>query len=287
MKQKRLIFLATIIIAFYSCDEIDNPLVFSENEFRFDLYESYEFSEIEQTGKNVLVEDFTAHQCGNCPPAAVIAETLVSDFEGKVIALAIHAGNLAVTSDEYNRDWTCEEGDVFWSQLDFQANPIGRINRKVDSGDFYSPGQWSAIVTEELQEPTPLELQIHTDIVEYPDSTHLNIHVFGQYFSNDVVGENRLAILISESHLFGDQLDYSQDPEHIFNYEFNHMLRGSINGAEGLAVISNPNSGDTFQSDFTLTWDSNLDVSNSHIIAVVSDENGYIINCLSKDDLTD
>lgn len=286
MKRSTLAF-ATLIIAFSSCDEIDNPLIFSENEFRIDLYEVHEFDEIEPSGKNVLVEDFTAHQCGNCPSAAVLAETLVNENGGKVFALAIHAGNLAVTSSDYTTDWTSEEGDLFWSQLDFKANPIGRINRKFDSGDFYSTGEWSSLVDEELQEPTPLELQIHTDIVEYLDSTHLNIHVFGQYFSNDVVGENRLAILISESHLFGDQLDYSQDPEHVFNYEFNHMLRGSINGAEGLAVISNPNQGDTFQSDFTLKWDSNLDISNSQIIAVVSDENGYIINCISKDDLTD
>ena len=100
---------------------------------------------------------------------------------GRVCALAIHAGNLAGTNDEYQTDWTCEEGDLFWSQLDFQANPIGRINRFENPGDFYSPSEWAALVETEMNVETPLELQMH--VVWESEFGHLNIHVHGQYFS--------------------------------------------------------------------------------------------------------
>ena len=45
-----------------------------------------------------------------------------------VIPLGIHAGDLANTNDNYPTDWTCEESVVFWNDLAFQVNPVGRVN---------------------------------------------------------------------------------------------------------------------------------------------------------------
>jgi len=274
------LLLASIILFCTSCDVIDDPTIEFEGAYDEETYGPPPVITVtEQTGKNVLVEDFTAHQCGNCPQAAVIAEELVENGGGKVCALAIHAGNLAITNEEYPTDWTCEEGNAFWDQLDFQANPLGRVNRMDDPGDYFSPEEWSDLVSLELEKYTPVELAIETEW--HPNLNHLNIHVYGEYFSDEIPGEHRLSILISESHLIGDQLDYSQDPQHVVNYEFNHLLRSSLTGHEGLTVISNPISGDSFQSDFTFAWeDDNLNINNCEIVAIVSDENGSIINCL-------
>ena len=107
----------------------------------------------------------------------------------------------------------------------------------------------------------------------------MNIHVHGQYFEN-TTGDHRLSILITESHLIGDQLDYLSEPEHITDYEFNHLLRGSVSGAEGLVVISDAQDGDHFQSDFTFNWNEEWVYENCHLIAIVSDEDGYILNSL-------
>jgi len=282
MKRTSL-FLATLILAFSSCDELEDPVIPFNGGFNTELYgEPPVFAVTEQTGKNVLVEDFTAHQCGNCPDAAVIAEELMATNPSRVCALAIHAGNLAVTNDEYQTDWTCEEGDVFWSQLDFLANPIGRINRYEVPGDFYAPTEWAALIETEMQVETPLELQMQ---VEWkPEYGHLNIHVHGQYFSDIVSGNHNLSVLISESHLFSDQLYYvdgnPNNAIHIYDYEFNHLLRGSVTGANGLAVITDPVDGDNFQSDFSYSWNNEWVLENSYVLAIVSDENGYIINCL-------
>ena len=275
---KRVFYFLAITLSIASCDVIDDPIVPFEGGYRSDLYgDPPMFTVTEQTGKNVLVEDFTAHQCGNCPPAAVIAEDIMDANPGRVFTVAIHAGNLAETSDVYPSDWTCTEGDDFWDQLIGPANPVGRINRNEGLENYFPITLWDDIVETELNVETPVEIQVETSW--HSNAGHLNIHVHGQYFENST-GDHRLSILITESHLIGDQLDYSSDPEHITDYEFNHLLRGSVSGAEGLVVISDAQDGDHFQSDFTFNWNEEWVYENCHLIAIVSDEDGYILNSL-------
>ena len=273
------IAVITACILFPSCDVIEDPIVPFYGNYNTEVYGTPPvFPLAIPTGKNVLVEDFTAHQCGNCPPAAVIAESLAESNPGRVFPLAIHAGNLAITNDSYPIDWTNEDGNLFWEQLDFQANPLGRINRTGGTGNFFSPSEWSAEVASELISETPLQLQIKT--FWHPGDGNLNIHVNGQ-FTNDLQGECRLAILFSESELIGDQLYYGNDPEHITDYQFDHMLMGSVTGAEGLVVIDDAIQGDEFQSDYTFIWNPEWIFENSSILVVASSENGEVVNCLS------
>ena len=282
MKKISLI-LATIIITFSSCDKLEDPVIPSW-AFETDLYgDPPVFTVTELTGKNVLVEDFTAHQCGNCPDAAVLAEELMENNPGRVFPVAIHEGTLAATNDEYPTDWTTVEGEVFWDQINGFANPVGRINRFSSQSDYYAPSEWADLVLTEMSTETTVELQIQ---VEWkPEFGHLNVHVHGHYFSDQVGGEHNLSVLILESHIISDQLYYDGNPNnpiHIYDYEFNHILRGSVTGALGLPVISNPVNGDSFQSDYSYSWNDNWVIENSQVIAIVSDENGYVLNCLGQ-----
>ena len=59
------------------------------------------------------------------------------------------------------------------------------------------------------------------------------VHVHTTWFE-DLEGQARLALLVSENHLFGPQLYYGNDPEYVADYEFEHLLRGSLTGAKGL-----------------------------------------------------
>lgn len=282
MKPYTILFLALLsgFFAITSCDIIEEPIVPFTGGYNMELYgEPPVFTAAITEGKNVLVEDFTAHQCGNCPPAAEIAEGLAELNPDRVFPMAIHAGNLAFTNEEYPTDWTNEESNTFWDQLDFQANPLGRINRYGGSGNFFSPSEWSDKVSEELVTETPLQIQIKTFWFPNAGNGQLNIHINGQ-FDGTQDGDASLAILFLESNLIGDQLDYTSNPEHITDYEFNHTLRGSVTGAEGLVVISDAIAGDMFQSDFTINWNSEWVFENSSILAVVTDESGEVINCL-------
>jgi hypothetical protein len=260
-----------------ACDIIDNPVV-PFNSYETDLYgEPPVFDPAIQSLKNVLVEDFTGHQCGNCPVAAVIAEALAEANPENVFPLAIHAGSYALTSIDYPTDWTCEEGYDLFNQLAFQANPLGRVNRKGGTENYLAPTEWGEVVEEELALSCPLTVQVqHSWELE---NGHLNIHVNGQFFG-PFAGNNRLSVLITESGLIGDQLDYESNPSHVEYYEFNHLLRGSVSGAHGLVVISDAETGNSFQSDFTINWNNEWIPENSSLIAVVSNEDGYVVTCL-------
>ena len=133
------------------------------------------------------------------------------------------------------------------------------------------------LVEQEMQEDTPLELQM---LCEWQGQYgHLNIHIHGQYF-DDVEGDHTLSVLIEESYRIGDQLYYGNDPEHVTDYEFNHLLRGSVTGPQGLVVTSDATNGEHFQSDFSFEWNNDWILDNCTVLAVVSDEDGYIVNCL-------
>ena len=147
-----LIGATALILA--GCDQLDDPIIPVTTNYLEVVYgpaPTFESLPQGDAVKRVLVEDFTAHQCGNCPAAAIIAEDLVANYEGQISAMAIHAGNLANTDEGYfDTDWTTEEGDVFWDQLDFQANPVGRINRINGVGSFWAPAQWEEKAVEEM-----------------------------------------------------------------------------------------------------------------------------------------
>lgn len=277
--------LAALVIAasfMGGCDQIDDPIIPVTTNYLEAVYgpaPAFDALPEAEAVKRVLVEDFTAHQCGNCPAAAIIAENIAANYADRVSVMAIHAGNLANTDDDhFDTDWTTEEGDVFWDQLDFQANPVGRINRINGVGSFWAPAQWEEKTAEELAIAPVLGLQHDYEWV--PANGHLNLHLHGTFYG-DVQGPVQVAWLVLESGIIDYQLDYASDPEVVEDYEFNHVLRGSVHGALGLGfgdAAGGASAGDVATQSVTFTWNDEWLIENATILAVVSDANGYIVN---------
>lgn len=260
------------------CDVLDDPIIPLTINYRGDAAPP-SFDAMSTGPQHVLLEDFTAHQCGNCPPAGALAEQIAEDNDGRVHLLAIHAGPLAaVSSAPFDTDWTNTEANAYWDQLAAQVNPIGRINRRGGPEEIASPNNWPALVEAELA----LTPDAHLQGAVIPDPTvsgdvHLHTHIT---FANAVPGDVRLALLINENHLIAAQLDYQSDPQVIEDFEHNHLLRGSLSGADGLVVASNPAAGSTVQLDYTLVWNDEWVLDNSHVLAVLTNANGEVLNCL-------
>ena len=259
-----------------SCDQLDDPII--------DIIPPCEsedapvFESLSSATQGVLLEDFTAHQCGNCPPAATEAGILASAHPGIVIPLAIHAGDLASTNEEYPNDWTCAESDVFWGDLQFQVNPAGRINRQEDETAIFFQDEWEEKINEQLALVPTAGLQME---VQYnPEDGKTAVHVHTTWF-DDQPGPVRLALLVAESELFGPQLWYGNNPEYVEVYEFEHLLRGSVTGAKGLVVADSPNAGDADQFCYAFDWNDSWDANHSEVIAVLTRDNGSVIQVLS------
>lgn len=279
LKRMRSFAILSSILAM-GCDQIEDPIVPVTTNYQSDLYGPAPTFDAIEAHQHVLIEDFTAHQCGNCPAAAIIAENLAALHPENIAVMAIHAGSLAATDDGYfDTDWTTEEGNVFWNQLNFQANPLGRINRTGGVGNFLAPAQWEEQVDALLNADDPaLGLEVITNWI--PDANHLNIHVHGS-FVKEVAGPISLAVLILESGILDHQLDYASDPEVVADYEFNHILRGSVTGALGLGFDNagaGADVGTEAISSYTYTWPVAWDVEEATILAVVSGPDGQILN---------
>lgn len=260
------------------CDVLDDPVIPLTINYRGDAAPP-SFDAMSTGPQHVLLEDFTAHQCGNCPPAGALAEQIAEDNDELVHLLAIHAGSLAaVSSAPFDTDWTNAEANAYWDQLAAQVNPIGRINRRGGPEEIASPNNWPALVEAELA----LTPDAHLQGAVFPDPTvsgdvHLHTHIT---FANAVAGDVRLALLINENHLIAAQLDYQSDPQVIEDFEHNHLLRGSLSGADGLVVASDPAAGSTVQLDYTLVWNDEWVLDNCHVLAVLTNANGEVLNCL-------
>jgi hypothetical protein len=275
---KKIAYFFVLVLLITGCDVIEEPIIPFNINYNADAYgPAPTFSAPVNTSRNALVEDFTAHQCGNCPPAAVIATSIqTSNPEGRVSVVAVHAGSLAVTNSDYPTDWTTADGDIFWNQLGFQANPLGRVNRKNGVENFYAPDQWADAAADILAQDGIVNLQMIANYIQ--EDNVLNVHVNGQ-FAGAFNGTTKLTVLITESHIFDNQLDYGSDPEHIEDYEFNHTLRGSISGALGLVFSENANTGDEIQKNFTFQWNDEWVPENCSAVAFVSDDSdGEILN---------
>ncbi|MDG1261772.1 MAG: Omp28-related outer membrane protein [Flavobacteriales bacterium] len=270
-------------ILFTSCDKIDDPVLDFNIQYRSDLYgEAPTFGAASTTTKNVFLEDFTGHNCGFCPDAAVIADEIFAQYPDRVSLMAIHAGSLAEPDpgdSQFFADWTSDDGDVLWDQLDFQFNPAGRINRVGGPGVFLSPTTWVDETLAEINQTAVVNLQIQANFGV--EGNHANVHVNGQ-FASAYENPTNITVYITESDLFGYQLWYDNDPEYVPNYEFKHVLRGSITGPLGLSFTDEaPAANEEVQIDYSYEWNNAWVAENCYVVAVITDNvTGEVLNVI-------
>ena len=227
----------------------------------------------------MLLEDFTAHQCGNCPPAGALAAQLAEDNAGRVHPLAIHAGSLAAVSDApFDTDWTNPEGNLFWDQLAFQVNPIGRVNRRGGpselfprtTGRHWSAANWPSApspICKGPSFPTRPWRKTFTCTPTSPFPRPSQVRSGWPSSSTKVTSSarNSTTAMTPRSSKISNTTTCSG---------------GSLNGADGLVVATDPAGGSTLQLDYTLVWNEAWLRENSHVLAVLTNADGEVLNCL-------
>lgn len=140
------ILLFAIAILFFGCSE--EPIMIPEFE-------------VPVTNRVVLIEDLTGVRCPNCPKGAKAIENIISNLEGKVVAVGIHGtfltkpieGNVASKYDFRNpKSIELEE-----YLKPFLGKPSVQINRRFFEGELYTSvdfiDQWQSYVEQELNRP--------------------------------------------------------------------------------------------------------------------------------------
>ncbi len=281
MKKKIFIASAFIALLFSGCDIIDFPVI-EYGTYRDDIYgPAPVFTPLASPTQRVLLEDFTGHDCGNCPAAHLVAKEILENHEEEVALVAVHAGSLAEPFGQFPADWRTPEGEYYLlTQIGTDLLPTGRVNRRNGASQDESFETWATLTESELTETPVVDMQVQTTYV--PENQHLNVHVNSQWF-NAASGNFKLVMLITQDSIIAPQLNYDADPEFIPDYVHMHMLRGTVTGATGLNAATNPTSGLSVNNSYTIDWNSAWDAAHCEIIAFITNgDNGEVLNVVKK-----
>jgi thiol-disulfide isomerase/thioredoxin len=282
--------LVASVLIFAGCDIVEDPIIVVGSQ-----YQSWEYGDAPEFDpasnsmifQRVFIEDFTGHDCGNCPGAAALTAQLKANNPDEIIVVGVHAGALAQPIlPEFPSDFTTEAGEAWFSELEFPYNPVGRINRSPGLATSLFEAEWADIVDEEMNLEPDAVVQIEVEFI--PEASHLNVHVFSEIL-NDIEGQVKMVLIVTEDGLEGPQLDYDQvdDPDTPENeqileeYEFEHVLRGTINGSYGVIIGTDMVANETSLKSYTYEWPENWSADNSNVIAVVFEAtNGRVLNSM-------
>lgn len=228
-----LIGFAVCIFAFTNCDKVTHPIQSAGQNV-----------DTVKLVRKVLVEDYTGHQCGNCPPAAVAINDLETSYHEKVVPIAVHAGFYARTSGEFLTSYTTSIGNDWDGSVGFNisagaGNPNGMVNRKSFQGALVQGiSKWSSAVSESFNND-PYILGFTLTPTYDPSTRILNTSVKSKFkasYTNTV----NITMVLTEDSIVGPQKDYSKNPDKIPSYVFMHMLRDGINGSWGTLLKAGP-----------------------------------------------
>ncbi|MFN3917301.1 MAG: Omp28-related outer membrane protein [Flavobacteriales bacterium] len=223
MKTTINIFLA-IMVFFTSCNYIKDPLV-PVAQVNENCDTIFNFSPTTNTKKNVLIEDFTGHNCNNCPTAAAIA-TNMSDSASvaEIIVVALHADVGAFNSVQnnpdgsYSTDWRTEEAiQIFNYFVPGSGLPAGMINRIQTAGNYnVLYWNWASFISNNTGYSQPADVSIQSKAEMLSDRTIcLKVEV---EFLNSMNGNYRVASYLVEDSI----VDWQKMPNNSNNPNYLH-----------------------------------------------------------------
>ncbi len=239
---QKLISISTLLLAvcFIGCDKIKDPIVVKNTTVgtTFITKSNATVSNF----KKILLEDYTGHQCGNCPPAAVVADDLSAQYKDTVVVIAVHAGFFTKTNSTFVTSYTTTAGNDWDGTAGFgvsgAGNPNGMVNRKdYGSGKVKKETSWASYALLAKSDPFVVKLDVTTN---YDATVRVLNTTVKAKFKTAYPTNTSITLVITEDSIVGPQKDYSKNPDVIDDYEFKHMLRGDVNGSFGTTLKNTP-----------------------------------------------
>ncbi|NCF57307.1 MAG: Omp28-related outer membrane protein [Bacteroidetes bacterium] len=256
-----------------SCDVIDEPLK-GGGPNPIDTNSIIQGDSLIQTGRVVLVEDFTGHRCKNCPKAGKAIKALDSLYGLSVVGLAIHAGpsNFTGVTTDYPTDFTTTTGEDLATFFNIFALPLGMVQRMdYPNSQQKSYTAWTSLTAGELALGTEALFQLKASFDSLSDVAVLDVNVSMSQASSHGIA---LAIYLKESGIIPPQLMPNNTRN--LTYRHNNVYRAAPLGTFGKSLsATSVASGDVFTEKVTFTLDPQWDASQCHWVAILYDKDNY------------
>ncbi|MDF3027972.1 MAG: hypothetical protein K0S23_2279 [Fluviicola sp.] len=256
--KKILIFTAVLATVIASCDKVRNayPTNPVSTTLDWSLYPDGDsahyvaqglwptFTANSNTQRNVLIEDFTGHQCVNCPASTANMEQLIATNPEHIFGLAIHAGptgltGFQVTSSEYPTvlysDAGIETGKHFGQDIPgstFLGNPAFCVNRTKANNQFTSNA--GAAIANKTNTCLASSIRINIQAVSnyFPSTRGLFLHTEVDKIDASITSDLAVVVCLVEDSLIAPQLvPTSMDPDgKDEDYIHRDIFRGTIDG---------------------------------------------------------
>ena len=223
-------------------------------------------SQIPQNRK-LLLEEFTALNCGNCPAGHVIAESILAAHPDDAVLVNIHAGPLAVPSGsqpDFRNTWATQ----LLSDFGVNATPRGMTNRIPYNGNVaMSSANWTNAANNVLDMAAVVNMAVSTAFDE--GSRLLTVTVELYYTANSPGGNDGIHVLLDEDHLSGYQQNYGPGGPYAV-YDHRHVLRAYITPAAGDPVTTTVATSSVTRT-YTYTVPLAYDIADCRVVAFVAE----------------
>lgn len=246
MKKFTYMLCITAILVFAaSCDEIDTPYKVKNGPV----------VDTSKSARKILIEEFTGSQCPNCPTAGDLAKSIYEAYQGNVIVVSVHAGDLAEPkpSEGFPYDFTTDVGDELYSYFGVPFTPTGLINRTDASASskVYGKGAWEQAVSSLNGKKAPVRIELKAEFALGTNTLSADVEV---YYPQAGSANQSLVVYVLEDSIIQPQLDKRADPDLVTNYCHNHVLRCSMNSVWGEKLsASDIPLGTTIKKNYTIT----------------------------------
>lgn len=309
MKYFLILFLGGIFLLSTSCDRVENPYppivqadldttLYPGNWGDYVANEWPVFTPNTNLFRNVLIEDFTGHQCVFCPAAADLAHALHESNPSRVFTASIHSGPTGmgdfqvVSLPNYPTDFTNAQGleiGTYFGTNDggFIGNPRGTVNRFNNGYIFQSPAQWSSMMNDQLTQNS-LKVNIQSALNYYPSTKGAFLHVEVEKLDQNLTNELGVVVYLLEDSLIGDQK--MSDNSHNSSYVHRDIHRGNIDG-QTFGRVLGPDAliGNKYYVNYSFLvpnqLDGNFNAENTHLLIYVYDRTTWEIYQVIKQDI--
>lgn len=221
--------------------------------------------------RTVLLEEFTAIRCGNCPTAHAVANALSMAHPEDLVVVAVHGGGLAIPIGA-QPDFRTTDGTALWSQFNVAFQPQGLVNR----GSLLATATWSSAVQNVLATPSPVNLGVATAFDT--DTRLLTVELELYYTATSAPGADAISVLLTQDGIVGYQQDYMNGAQAA--YEHRHVLRDYLTPIAGDPVLD-AEEGSLVQRTWTLAVPENWDAEDLSVVAFVGEQGGVVYQARS------
>lgn len=285
MKKVLSFILAAVLISIFACDKIDGP---TRENIAVDT--TCQFTEDNSVPvKKVLVEDYTGHTCGSCPPAGIILNDLMrANYGDKLVVITVHAGEYAepcpgggpcpnVDTVEYPpatypnpfaADYRTAAGDEWNTFFGVSFYPAGMVDRTGYPNDHLKPKDiWNAKAQAQLNLAPKVRIRIQNT---YSESDRKLRACIETKFLEAMNGDYKLSVVLTEDSIVDWQVWYTHNPEHVFDYVHHHSMRASLNSSFGVNVATGTTEANSkVVNGYSITLDPSWNADHCAVVAFV------------------